>query len=75
MNSNNQFYNPYPDISNNNDNQNQNYPRNRTQTNHQVSEEDFKPDTTQQAIARDLLNNVEKKASSWYDKFSCDFTY
>jgi hypothetical protein len=72
MNSNNEFYNPYPNINNEEDNIRNRY---NNPTNHQVSEQDFNTDNTQQAIARDLLNNVEKKASSWLDKCTCNLSY
>jgi hypothetical protein len=71
MNSNNQFYNPYPDIRSQEDTlRNRNNP-----SNHQVSEQDFNTDNTQKAIARDLLVNVEKKASSWFEKCTCNLSY
>ncbi len=75
MNSNNEFYNPYPDMRVNQEDSSNVRNRLNNPSNHQVSEQDFNTDNTQQAIARDLLNNVEKKASSWLDKFTCNLSY
>ncbi len=74
MNSNNQFYNPYPEMNNQ---ENFNNARNRQQnpSNNQVSEQDFNNDNTQEAIARQALNNIERRATSWIDKCSCDLGY
>ena len=46
----------------------------QTSNNHQVSEDDFN-NRAQELIARELLSQVERKTSSWFDKCSCNLTY
>ena len=46
----------------------------QTSNNHQTSEDDFN-NRAQELIARELLSQVERKTSSWFDKCSCNLTY
>ena len=46
----------------------------QTSNNYQVSEDDFN-NRAKELIAQELLLQVERKTSSWFDKCSCNLTY